>query len=146
MRIEINDVQRGGAKLSTHRGGILRVGVVGGGFLRTGCGPGPLEPALGNSSEGNTTTTSGRTREGARPFLLMKISVNGQDMEVADGISVDGLLTHLGVTRKYTAVAVDRDVTPKREYAGTRLREGGRGEIRRPRGGGWRGGEGQGRT
>src|SRR5262249_60781489 len=29
--------------------------VAGGGFLRTGCGPGPLEPALGNSSEGNAT-------------------------------------------------------------------------------------------
>ena len=28
--------------------------VVGGGFLRTGCGPGPLEPDLDNPSEGNT--------------------------------------------------------------------------------------------
>src|SRR5437879_12928386 len=116
MRIEIKGVQRGGAKRSTYRGGMRRVGVVGGGFLRTGCGPGPLEPALGNSSEGNTTTTSGRTREGARPFLLMKLSVNGKDMEVADGISVDGLLTHLGVTRKYHAVAVIPDRTPQREH------------------------------
>ena len=137
MRIEIKDVQRGGAKLTTRRGGILRVGVVGGGFLRTGCGPGPLEPALGNASEGNTTwDSSGRTREGARPFLLMKISVNGKDMEVADGISVDGLLAHLGVTRQYTAVAVNRDVTPKSEYAATVLRDGDRVEIVRPMGGG----------
>ena len=79
---------------------------------------------------------SGRTREGARPFLLMKISVNGKDMDVADGISVDGLLTHLGVTRKYTAVAVNRDVTPKSEYEATTLREGDRVEIVRPMGGG----------
>jgi hypothetical protein len=34
--------------------------VVGGGFLRTGCGPGPLEPDLDNPSEGNTS-------EGQRP-------------------------------------------------------------------------------
>jgi sulfur carrier protein len=66
----------------------------------------------------------------------MKISVNGKDMEVADGISVDGLLDHLGVTRKYTAVAVNRDVTPKSEYAATTLREGDRVEIVRPMGGG----------
>ncbi|PYM96928.1 MAG: thiamine biosynthesis protein ThiS [Candidatus Rokuibacteriota bacterium] len=66
----------------------------------------------------------------------MKISVNGKDMEVADGISVDGLLDHLGVTRKYTAVAVNRDVTPKSEYAATVLRDGDRVEIVRPMGGG----------
>jgi sulfur carrier protein len=66
----------------------------------------------------------------------MKISVNGKEMEVADGISVDGLLDHLGVTRKYTAVAVNRDVTPKSEYAATTLREGDRVEIVRPMGGG----------
>jgi len=66
----------------------------------------------------------------------MKILVNGKDMEVADGISVEGLLTQLGVTRKYTAVAVNRDVTPKSEYEATTLREGDRVEIVRPMGGG----------
>src|SRR5438309_10723830 len=99
MRIEIKDVQRGGAKLSTHRGGILRVGVVGGGFLRTGCGQGPPDPALGNSSEGNTTTTSGRTREGARPLLLVKISVNGMDLLDADGNICDRRQTDLSGRR-----------------------------------------------
>ncbi len=66
----------------------------------------------------------------------MKIVVNGKDLEVADGISVDGLLAHLGVTRQYTAVAVNRDVTPKSEYAATVLRDGDRVEIVRPMGGG----------
>ena len=55
IRIWRRDVDPGG---SYHAGWprdvILRVSVVGGGFLRTGCGPGPLEPDLGNSSEGNT--------------------------------------------------------------------------------------------
>ncbi len=115
-----------------------RTVVVGGGFLRTGCGPGPLEPDLGNSSEGNTAR-----RETTRPHpervaavLLMKIAVNGKEHEVADGLSVDGLLTHLGIKREYTAVAVNREVTPKSAYATTKLAEGDKIEIVRPMGGG----------
>jgi len=110
--------------------------VVGGGFLRTGCGPGPLEPALGNSSEGNTATESGRTRQGDAAVLFMKISVNGKDMEVADGLTVEALLTQLGVKRQYTAVAVNREVTPKSAYEATVLHDGDRVEIVRPMGGG----------
>src|SRR3989442_5111568 len=70
------------SKLRTRRSGVKRAGVprrsegglaqvvysipfaVGGGFLRTGCGPGPLEPDLGNTSEGNTAG-DGRTHIGA---------------------------------------------------------------------------------
>ena len=54
----------------------------------------------------------------------MKIVVNGKDLEVADGLSVEGLLTQLGVKRQYTAVAVNREVTPKSAYEATMLREG----------------------
>ena len=66
----------------------------------------------------------------------MKIVVNGKEHEVAEGLSVDGLLVHLGVKREYTAVAVNREVTPKSAYAATLLREGDRVEIVRPMGGG----------
>ncbi|HBH03432.1 MAG TPA: thiamine biosynthesis protein ThiS [Candidatus Rokubacteria bacterium] len=66
----------------------------------------------------------------------MRISVNGKELEVADGLSVEGLLAHLGVTREFTAVAVNREVTPKSAYAATTLREGDRVEIVRPMGGG----------
>jgi len=66
----------------------------------------------------------------------MKITVNGRAHEVAYGLSVEGLLTHLGVKREYTAVAVNREVTPKSAYAATRLHEGDRVEIVRPMGGG----------
>ena len=66
----------------------------------------------------------------------MKISVNGKDIEVADGISVEALLTHLAVKRQYTAVAVNREVTPKSAYEATVLRDGDRVEIVRPMGGG----------
>ena len=68
--------------------------------------------------------------------MFMKISVNGKDLEVADGLSVDGLLTHLGVKRQYTAVAVNREVTPKSADEATVLRDGDRVEIVRPMGGG----------
>jgi len=68
--------------------------------------------------------------------VFMKIVVNGRDMEVADGLSVDGLLAQLGVKREYTAVAVNRDITPKSAYGATVLRAGDRVEIVRPMGGG----------
>jgi sulfur carrier protein len=66
----------------------------------------------------------------------MRITVNGQPMEIADGLSVDALLAHLGVKREYTAVALNREVTPKSAYAATLIREGDRLEIVRPMGGG----------
>jgi sulfur carrier protein len=66
----------------------------------------------------------------------MKITVNGRAMEVADGLSVEALLRHLAVRREYTAVAVNREITPKASYASVALREGDRVEIVRPMGGG----------
>ena len=66
----------------------------------------------------------------------MRITVNGEVMEVADGVNVEALLAELGVRREYTAVAVNREVTPRSQYAGTRLRDGDRVEIVRPMGGG----------
>jgi sulfur carrier protein len=66
----------------------------------------------------------------------MKITVNGKPVEVPDGLTVDGLLTHLGVKREFTAVAVNREVTPRATYTSTTLRDGDRVEIVRPMGGG----------
>jgi sulfur carrier protein len=67
---------------------------------------------------------------------LITITVNGKQVEVADGVSVEALLAQLGVRREYTAVAVNREVTPKSHYAETRLRDGDKVEIVRPMGGG----------
>lgn len=66
----------------------------------------------------------------------MKITVNGQGMEVPDDLTVDGLLDHLNATRRYTAVALNREVTPRSAYASTRIQDGDRVEIVRPMGGG----------
>jgi sulfur carrier protein len=51
-------------------------------------------------------------------------------------LNVEGLLVQLNVTRKYMAVAVNREVTPKSAYESTVLRDGDRVEIVRPMGGG----------
>ena len=70
--------------------------------------------------------------------MFMKITVNGKELEVAEGLSVEDLLSQLGVKREYTAVAVNREVTPKSAYGATLLRDGDRVEIVRPMGGGAR--------
>jgi sulfur carrier protein len=66
----------------------------------------------------------------------MKVFVNGKPTSLADGLTVERLLEHLGVRREYTAVAVNREVTPKHAYTATELHEGDRVEIVRPMGGG----------
>jgi sulfur carrier protein len=66
----------------------------------------------------------------------MVVSVNGNTVELPEGLSVDGLLDHLKVKREYTAVAVNREITPKAQYADTRLKDGDKVEIVRPMGGG----------
>ena len=79
---------------------------------------------------------SGRFRFAEDYGPLMKITVNGRDMEVVDGLSVEALLTQLAVKREYTAVAVNREITPKASYPAVALRDGDRVEIVRPMGGG----------
>ena len=71
---------------------------------------------------------------GERPFVF--VTVNGQSMDVPAGLTVDGLLSHLSIKREYTAVAVNREITPKGEYATLTLKDGDKVEIVRPMGGG----------
>jgi len=68
--------------------------------------------------------------------MAMRITVNGQAMDVEEGLSVEALLARLTIRGEFTAVAVNREVTPKSAYAGTRLRDGDRLEIVHPMGGG----------
>ena len=66
----------------------------------------------------------------------MKLTVNGEPMDVPAGLTVDGLLLHLKIKLEYTAVAVNREITPKSEYGTVTLGEGDKIEIVRPMGGG----------
>ncbi|HEV8437252.1 MAG TPA: sulfur carrier protein ThiS [Methylomirabilota bacterium] len=66
----------------------------------------------------------------------MKVTVNGTPLELPDGLTIEGLLAHLNVRREYTAVALNREVTPKHCYAESVLHDGDKVEIVRPMGGG----------
>jgi sulfur carrier protein len=66
----------------------------------------------------------------------MRVLVNGEPMELPEGLSVDDLLLQLKIKREYTAVALNREITPKTQYADTRLKDGDKVEIVRPMGGG----------
>jgi sulfur carrier protein len=66
----------------------------------------------------------------------MNVTVNGKPMVLEPGTTVEGLLELLRVPRQFTAVAVNREITPKSEYATVKLGEGDRVEVVRPMGGG----------
>jgi thiamine biosynthesis protein ThiS len=64
------------------------------------------------------------------------IIVNGQPTEIEAGLTIDGLLDALKIKREYTAVAVNREITPKSAYGSVTLSAGDKVEIVRPMGGG----------
>ena len=66
----------------------------------------------------------------------MMVTVNGKPMELPDGLTIEDLLARLSVRREFMAVAWNREVTPKDEYARSVLRDGDKVEIVRPMGGG----------
>jgi sulfur carrier protein len=70
--------------------------------------------------------------------VFVKVTVNGDPMVVEAGVTIDGLLDLLKIKREYTAVAVNREITPKSEYGSVKLAEGDKVEIVRPMGGGAR--------
>lgn len=61
----------------------------------------------------------------------MIVAVNGIDTELADGATVSGVLTVLGVAgaARGVAVAVGGEVVPRREWVRTELRAGDRIEV-----------------
>jgi len=68
--------------------------------------------------------------------VSVTITVNGKAMDVEPGLTVEGLLVVLNVKREYTAVAVNREITPKSAYDSVKLSDGDKVEIVRPMGGG----------
>lgn len=58
----------------------------------------------------------------------MKITVNGNATELPDGLTVAGLVQHLGLTGP-VAIERNRDVVPRAEHPTTVLAEGDHVEI-----------------
>jgi thiamine biosynthesis protein ThiS len=59
----------------------------------------------------------------------MKIQVNGEAREVADGTSVSELLDVLGVTQPHVAVELNLEVVPRAQHIATTLQAGDRLEV-----------------
>jgi len=55
---------------------------------------------------------------------MMQLVVNGQGTEVPDGLTVRGLLEHLGLTDGPVAVERNRAVVPRAEHPATLLNAG----------------------
>ncbi|MBI4013725.1 MAG: sulfur carrier protein ThiS [Candidatus Rokubacteria bacterium] len=66
----------------------------------------------------------------------MRIVVNGQSMDVREGLTIADLLNELRVRREFTAVALNREVATRSSYAARVLRDGDRVEIVHPMAGG----------
>ena len=66
----------------------------------------------------------------------MRVTLNGEEQEIRDDITVAELLRDLQIILQYGAVAVNRRVVRKRDHEVTYLKAGDRIEIVRPVGGG----------
>jgi sulfur carrier protein len=54
----------------------------------------------------------------------MKLTINGDPVETPDGLTIQALLEHLGLTDGPVAVERNQEVVPRAEHAATRLDEG----------------------
>lgn len=59
----------------------------------------------------------------------MRVTVNGQEREIPDGITVAALLVLLGVPPGRVAVELNRDVVPRAKHGERRLAPGDRVEV-----------------
>jgi sulfur carrier protein len=66
----------------------------------------------------------------------MVVTINGKPMDLPEGLTIEDLLVRLAVPRQFTAVALNREITPKASYGTAVLHEGDKVEIVRPMGGG----------
>ncbi len=64
-------------------------------------------------------------------IILMKLLVNGKEVQVEDGITILDLLERSGIQIRPVglAVAVNEEIVPKSKYAEYRLKEGDKVEI-----------------
>lgn len=59
----------------------------------------------------------------------MRLRINGEDKDVAEGMTVAGLVASLGLAGRRVAVEYNRDVLPAASWAGQVLAEGDELEI-----------------
>lgn len=54
----------------------------------------------------------------------MKVRINGEDKEIADGLTVSGLLEELEIRPARVVVEHNRNIVPRDSYEATRLADG----------------------
>jgi len=59
----------------------------------------------------------------------MNVSINGESRDVPDGLSVTGLLGHLGIHPGRVAIELNLDILPRAQWENTRVQPGDRYEI-----------------
>lgn len=67
---------------------------------------------------------------------MIRIVVNGKDVELEGSMSVDAYLDHIGLKGRRVAVALNGEVLQQEEHENTTIDEGDRVEVVRPIGGG----------
>ena len=68
----------------------------------------------------------------------MKITVNGEDREYQDNISLQQLITKLNIEDKVMAAAVNMEIVKKDNWSSYRLKDNDRVELLHFVGGGWK--------
>ncbi|WP_339514039.1 sulfur carrier protein ThiS [Pseudomonas sp. RL_15y_Pfl2_60] len=66
----------------------------------------------------------------------MRIQLNGEPLELADGQTVAGLIAQLDLTGRRVAVELNLDIVPRSQHANTVLADGDRVEVVHAIGGG----------
>jgi sulfur carrier protein len=75
--------------------------------------------------------SASRSRQGFTDKITakMKIQINGEDRDCAAPLSLEALLTQLGMKADRVAVELNRTIVPREEWTRTALKEGDRLEI-----------------
>ncbi len=59
----------------------------------------------------------------------MRVILNGEEREIPEGLTLAGLIEHLGLSPERVAIERNREVVPRAEWAAVEIREGDRLEI-----------------
>ena len=59
----------------------------------------------------------------------MKIKVNGENIEISDPLTINGLLKHIGLDDRRVAIERNLEIVPKSNYSVTNISDGDQIEI-----------------
>jgi thiamine biosynthesis protein ThiS len=59
----------------------------------------------------------------------MKIKVNGENIEISDPLTINGLLKHIGLDDRRVAIERNLEIVPKSNYSVTNIADGDQIEI-----------------